>query len=396
MSTLSCPVPASRPAPRRCTTVVHVIESLDNGAVENWLLRMIAMSRDQGAPLRWILYSTLPREGRFDSLARDLGATVVHSPYELRHTVSFMRHMRAVLRESGADILHCHHDVMSAVYLAATAGLSLRRRIVHVHNADLEVPTASRWRAGLLRELMRHMCLIMADRIVGISEHTLAHFTKDRDRSARDVVLYYGVDTLQFRESSNATMLRDRLGLHPSQRILLFVGRMVAYKNPLYVLDVLEELTASHPETVAVFAGEGSLCEEVGRQAAVRGLAERTRVLGWRDDSAALMAAADVFLFPRAERRIEGIGPEGLGLTVVEAQAAGLPSLFTRAIPADAVVVPELCHIRGLNDGPREWAATVGAILDSPKPDREAALRTVAASRFSLACGFEQLAALYG
>jgi glycosyltransferase involved in cell wall biosynthesis len=107
------------------------------------------------------------------------------------------------------------------------------------------------------------------------------------------------------------------------------------------------------------------------------------------------MRCSDVFVFPRIERETASVGKEGLGLVVVEAQAAGLMSLLSRAIPDDAIVLPELCETEPLDAGSAAWGAAVRRILAKPKPNQAAALAAVERSPFSLEAGFRNLVALH-
>jgi len=134
-----------------------------------------------------------------DEKARALGARVIHSPVPIVRKAEFVRALRMELRRGEYDVLHCHHDIVSAVYLLAASGMPIRRRIVHVHNADEAVLTPSRLKQHLYREPMRRVCLFMADRIVGISNHTLDTFLAGRARRPqRDSVHYYGLDPTPF------------------------------------------------------------------------------------------------------------------------------------------------------------------------------------------------------
>jgi len=377
--------------------VIHMVESLDAGAVENWLLRMLRAGQTLGVPLDWTFYSVLSRPGRHDDAARKLGATVINSPVALDDKLAFVRSLRHTLRAGKYDVMHCHHDVVSAVYLGAAAGLGIPCKIVHVHNADLHVPTRSARKSALLREPLRQLCLRLAHRIVGISRHTLATFLNGRPRvPARDTVLYYGVDTQPFHAPQpDPGAIRRSLGLPTDAKLLLFVGRMVSYKNPVFLVDVLASIANADPNVYALFVGTGPLEEELGNRARSLGVADRIRVLGWRDDTATLMRASDLFVFPRVEDSSENGGIEGLGLVVVEAQAAGLPSLLSRGIPEDAIVLPELCETLSLGAGAKAWGVAVRRILSRPRPNDVLALEAIENSAFSLEAGFRGLTALH-
>src|SRR4029077_13632475 len=129
-------------------------------------------------------------------------------------------------------------------------------------------------------------CLRMADRIVGISNHTLGTFLGKRARRAgRDSVHYYGVDPAPFANTpSDRSSLRRRLHLAQDAPILLFAGRMVPEKNPMFAVEVLAKLCGMEPRAVGVFAGSGSQEQHVLKRAQELGIEDSVRLLGWRND----------------------------------------------------------------------------------------------------------------
>jgi glycosyltransferase involved in cell wall biosynthesis len=281
---------------------------------------------------------------------------------------------------------------MSAAYLVASAGLPFRKRIVHLHNTSLSLPTPSKVKTGLTREPMRQVCLRMADQIVGISKDALESFVGTRSTApGRHTVVHYAVDTERFARASPApTEFRRRLDLGPTAKILLFVGRMVEYKNPRFLVEILSHLSQKDREVIALFAGAGNQQDEVRKLAAERSLASRVRILGFREDVPELMLSSDLFIWPSLEEP-----KEGLGLGIVEAQAAGLPVLMSRSVPAEAVVVPELVKVLPLTAGAKGWSNAALEMLDQRHPDRRESLARVESSSFSMAAGVRNIMALY-
>jgi glycosyltransferase EpsF len=295
------------------------------------------------------------------------------------------------MKQGNYDILHCHHDVMSAVYLTAATGLPFRKRIVHIHNTSTSLPTPNRIKAGIIREPMRQICLRFADDIVGISRDALYSLVKDAAANrARHRVVHYAVDTSRFTEVPvDPVDFRRRLGFFPEARILLFVGRMVPYKNPLFIVEILDRLAAEQ-KVVAVFAGAGELQDAVAEQAKQRGLSDRVRVLGFCADVPGLMVNSDMLLWPSIEDP-----KEGLGLGIIEAQAAGLPILMSLSVPEEAVVIPELVSSLSLESGVDAWSKQVVEILNRPRPDRDACRVVIEQSDFSIDAGVRNLMQLY-
>lgn len=374
------------------TKVLQIIESLDNRAVESWLLRVFRHSLLEHPQIDWTFFCILPQAGEFDAEVRAAGGRVIHSDHELHDKIAFMTSLRRVMREGRYDILHCHHDIMSAVYLVASTGLPFKKRIVHLHNTALSLPTPNRLKANMVRSPMRQVCLQMADQIIGISGEALESLVGATEQDpARHQVVHYAVDTSRFKIAAvDRGRFRRELDLSQTARLLLFVGRMVDYKNPVFVVDVLEHLARLDSEVVAIFVGAGDQLETVRDAAAHKHLEDRVRLLGFRNDVPEIMLASDVLIWPSRE-----IPKEGLGLGIVEAQAAGLPILMSHSVPLEAVVVSEMVEVLPLAAGPAAWAERVVKLLQRPNPDPKKCLAAVESSSFAMDAGVNNLVGLY-
>lgn len=304
----------------------------------------------------------------------------------------FIRSLREELKRGAYGVLHCHHDLVSAVYLLASAGLPVRRRIVHVHNADEGIPTISKFKRTLYREPMRLLCLASADRIVAISNHTLIKFLAGRAyRPRRDTVHYYGVDTTPFEEGVvDPLEFRRQLEFPEDALILLFGGRVVPEKNPVYSVDILAELRRLEPRAVLVVAGAGSLEGEVVARARKLGVDNAIRVLGWRTDLPNIMRCSDCFILPRPENPMEGFG-----LAVVEAQLAGLRMLISSGIADDALLGNATYRRLSPSLGPDVWARAAVDLLCQPAPSAKEAISQLAGSPMDMDRALQQLLELY-
>jgi len=119
---------------------------------------------------------------------------------------------------------------------------------------------------------------------------------------------------------------------------------------------------------------------------AALGLRERIRFLGVRKDIERLMIGSDVLLFPSRG--------EGLGMAVVEAQAAGLPVLASDVVPRECVVVPELVRFQKVEAGEAAWADDLLKLAAQRRNITEPN-RRVAASAFSICQSAYALLKLY-
>jgi glycosyltransferase involved in cell wall biosynthesis len=264
---------------------------------------------------------------------------------------------------------------------------------VHVHNADQSVLTPNLLKQWVLRPALRAICLAGADRIVGISNHTLDTFLAGRRRRlGRDVVHCYGVDPGRFAATHiDRAVFRRELGLSENAQLLLFAGRMVPEKNPLFALEVLEHLRRLDPRAVGLFAGRGSLDEAVRDRAAQRGLSAAVRHLGWRDDLPDVMPCCDWFILPHLEQP-----QEGFGLAVVEAQLAGLRLLLSHGISNDPLLPCVRFRRQALSDGAQAWAEAAVELMNGPAPSAADAIADLKNSPMDMAHALDDLLALHG
>jgi len=378
---------------KTASRVLHVVEKLDRGAIENWLLRMLVHARARRIGLDWTFYCAVGLPGVIDEKIRGLGTGIVYSPVSLGRKVAFMRALRAELSRGAYDVLHCHHDLMSAVYLAASAGLPIRRRLVHVHNADEALPTPSPLKNWLYREPMRQLCLRTADRVVGISNHTLDTFLAGRRRRpGRDVVHYYGVDPQRFADlRPHKAQFRRELELADDALILLFGGRMVREKNPVFTVDVLAALRRREPRAVAVFAGSGALEDAIRARARALDIDGAVRMLGWRSDLPEIMVNSDWFILPHPEHPVEGFG-----LAVIEAQLGGLRLLISRGVADDPLLPTARFRRLLLSDNADEWAAAAVGLLAESEPSVPDTFAALARSPMDMDRALGDLLGLHG
>lgn len=144
-------------------------------------------------------------------------------------------------------------------------------------------------------------------------------------------VMYNAIDLSRFWFSETArAKVRADLGLAGNQTVIGHVGRFMPQKNHAFLLEVFAKACKKRDDLVLVCVGSGGAEAVVESLVAERGLSDRVKFLGQRSDVNELYQAFDVFALPSLY--------EGLCLVGVEAQAAGLPCLFSDAITREVDV----------------------------------------------------------
>ena len=153
----------------------------------------------------------------------------------------------------------------------------------------------------------------------------------------------------------------------PGQR-LFALGRL----HPNKGFDTLLRALALLPGATLALAGDGAERDALGRLARELGVAERVQFLGWRTDTAALLAACDVFICPSRH--------EPLGNVVLEAWSAARPVVAAASQGPTELIEHGNTGLLVPKDAPEPMAAAIAGLL--AEPARAAALAAAGRAEF--------------
>lgn len=140
-----------------------------------------------------------------------------------------------------------------------------------------------------------------------------------------------------------------------------FIGRYVDQKNPLYLIDVFNEIAKKQSNAKLVMIGFGELEAAMHEKIQQYGLQDKVEDLGRRDDIKQFYNAFDAFLLPSLY--------EGMPVVGIEAQCAGLPIFFSKNI-TEETTASELAHYIGLDEKPEAWAENIIKVVNDNMPLR--------------------------
>jgi phosphatidylinositol alpha-1,6-mannosyltransferase len=301
------------------------------------------------------------RDGR--PLPQHLAASV-HA-YRGAMAIPGRRVARAVERAARAE--GTSRVLFGTPWPLALIGPSLRARGLRyatvVHGAELLVPAALPGTKGLLTRALEG-----ADLLLAVSNFTAAKLAALLHSPPPIAVLRAHVDLERFRPATQHGAIRARLGLGEDDKIVLFLGRLVPRKGAQRLLRALPRIAARCPGAVVVVAGSGPQERRLRRLARGR----RDVVFAGRvphEDAPALVAAAAVFALPVSDRWW-GLDTEGLGVSLLEAQACGVPCVAgVSGGTSEAVIDDETGFVVDARDGAR-LASAIAFLIANPEHAR--------------------------
>jgi glycosyltransferase involved in cell wall biosynthesis len=213
---------------------------------------------------------------------------------------------------------------------------------------------------------------------------TLEHRTDSRWQ-----ILYCGVDMTPFRELVDSVAIRAEFGIPADAFVVGHVGRFEKEKKHQFLIDIVAEIAQREPKMYLLLIGDGSLRSEIQQKVIQNGLANRVTFAGLRPDIPQLMLGAiDLFLLPSIY--------EGLGLVLIEAQAAGLPCVFSDVVPEEANAVKPLVRQVSLSKSASAWAEAVISARSAASAITQAdTLAVLENSPFNIAVSVQKLTEVY-
>jgi glycosyltransferase involved in cell wall biosynthesis len=366
--------------------ILHVVGSLGMGGVETWLMQVLRHIDRDRFQMDFLVGTTEP--GIYDAEALSLGCQILPC-LDIANPWRYAQNFRAILQQQEPyDVIHVHVHYFSGwvLWLAQQQGIPLR--IVHSHNDHYQIEQHSPWQRQLYRAGMKALIRHCATHRIATSQQAAVDLWGGQGKTSfSHEILYSGIDLAPFRATVEPVQLRSQLNLPSQAWVIGHAGRFEHQKNHEFIVEVEAEVMRRQPNTYLLLLGEGSLRQPIEDQARSLGIQDHVIFAGVRLDKVALMLGAmDAFLFPSHH--------EGLGMALVEAQAAGLPCLTSDVVPQEAIVVPELVQQLSLQETASTWATTLLRMVPA-RVARAAALAQVEASPLNNQHSLQQLTQLY-
>ncbi|MGI8856819.1 MAG: glycosyltransferase [Thermomicrobiales bacterium] len=368
--------------------ILHVLGMMERGGAETWLMHLLRMIDRDRYRMDFVVHLAAPQD--YDDEIRALGSALIVCPHT-RQPLRYAREFTRILREHGPyDVVHSHvhHYSGLVLRLAKRAGVPVRIAHSHLDASAFETQASPQRRAYL--KLMRHWLDRSATDGLAASRQAAADlFGPGWEADARYRTLFCGVDLSLFGAPVCRDTVRAEFHIPQGAFVIGHVGRFTEQKNHAFLLDVAAEVVRRDANARFLLVGEGELCPAMMERAAALGLGTHLIFAGSRADVPRLMRGAmDAFLFPSRY--------EGLGLVLVEAQAAGLPCVVADVVPCEADIVPPLVHRLSLQQSAGAWADALLAIRDHASPVAQpAALAIARATPFDVMASWNALERVY-
>ncbi|MDN5301102.1 MAG: hypothetical protein PWQ60_616 [Thermoanaerobacteraceae bacterium] len=287
----------------------------------------------------------------YDDEIEKLGGKIIHLPSPREKLFLYGNELKKAIENYGPyDVIHSHVHYFSGFILKLAKSKDIPVRIAHSHN------TYDGKKDSLIRNIYRIYMRILiknnATYLLGCSKAACESlFGKNCWIDERVRIVPNAIDLSPYENLPDKTILRKKLHLPINVPIVGHIGRFHPQKNHKFIIEIFSELIKQIPSAHLVLVGDGPLRKDIEDLVKQKSIEKNVHFLGIRKDIPEILGALDVFLFPSLY--------EGLGIVLIEAQAAGLPCIVSDVIPNDVNIVKGLIEFISLDSDINYWISQI-------------------------------------
>ncbi len=335
--------------------VLHVVGAMYPGGLENFIMNLYGRMDREKIQFDFVVHAR--KENDYVEKIEAMGGKVYVLPRLTKSPVANLKQLRKIVKENGYKVVVRHTSnalVVPQMFVAKRAGAKV---ICHSHNET--DPQALLHKIGRL-----FMSMSVTERFACSEKAGQWMYGKQDFR-----VIHNAIDIQNFAYRKEAAdKIKEEFHLQ-GKKVYGHIANFIQSKNHLYLMKIYKEILKLEPDSVFFCVGEGDIRDEIEAEIKRLNLEEHVILTGIRKDVPDFMSCFDVLIFPSKF--------EGLPLTLIEAQAAGLPCLISDTITKDVIVTEGLVEMESIEKEPEEWAKRA-IVMAAKEKDRT--------------CQFEQIA----
>lgn len=318
--------------------ILQVVSILNAGGMENYIMNLYRCIDRSRIQFDFIVHHIA--RGLYEEEIESLGGEIYHfSVLDDKNLTKYIRELNTFFKKHQEyKIVHGHLSSLAVLYLGAAKKNGIKWRIAHSHGAGfLHTPKGyakyllfrtTKWNANV-----RLACSTEAGRYL-------------YGRDTFDFVPN-GIDSARFSfNSKTREEIRRRLGIEKNF-VIGHIGRFNLQKNHKFLLEIFKGVVEKRPEARLLLLGDGELYQKIREIARELDLQNVIVFAGVHKDVENYYQAMDVFALPSLF--------EGLPVTGIEAQYAGLPCYFSNKITREVTISPYVKYIKIDDTGLDEW-----------------------------------------
>lgn len=320
----------------------------DFGGLEKVVLGYSEMLLKLGLQCDFVIFG---KKFLFEEELCKKGGKIFYLPSKMRSWKAYNKKMNDIFKAEKYDAVWANYSGLTNIDMLKLAKkYRIPKRIAHSHVASL---VWSGWLARYLVPLFHYMNKSVVSYFATdfwACSKKAGEFMFPKKVHKKITVINNALDTeLFYPDKQTRDRVRKELNIE-NNFVISHIARMCEDKNQLFMLDVFCEVLKNVKNAKLLFVGDGELRDAIFEKAETLGIKNNIIFTGFKNNVADYYKSSDVFLFPSIS--------EGLGLSLIEAQACGVPCVASAAVPKEADVT-ECVKFINLDAPADTWAQEI-------------------------------------
>lgn len=282
-------------------------------------------------------FATVRKHLDFEDEILSSGATVKYiSCTAENNKEQFIEELTRIFK-SGYDVVHLHTSFWKGFLVEEIArDCNVPKIIVHSHSTHIDIAdNIKRAETEKIHNIRKkEFNISLATDFCACSNAAADWLFGEQIPRDKIKILKNAIDVDKFIFNKDIReRYRRELGLEGCF-VIGHVGRFAYQKNHEFLVDVFYEVSKLNDRARLLLIGGGSIETDIRKKASALGLDNKIIFVGVRSDVNYLLQAMDVFCLPSRF--------EGLGIVLVEAQAAGLKCIASDTIPDEVCITDNI------------------------------------------------------
>lgn len=321
--------------------ILHIVTIMNRAGLETMLMNYYRKIDRNKIQFDFLVHRS--EEGDYDDEIKSLGGKIYYAPaINLKNIFLYNKIVKDFFtNHKEYKIVHSHIDALSCFPLKAAKSAGIPIRIAHSHNNNFNKDAKY-----FFRLICKKRIKFYATDYFGCSKEAINFMFGNNIINPTVLKNAIDSDKYSFNEKSRDN-IREKLGIN-GKFVIGHIGRFSYQKNHEFLIDVFSEILKLHSNSTLLLIGSGEEEEKIKLKVKNLNLENSVQFLGTRDDIPSLLHGMDVFILPSHF--------EGLGIVLIEAQAAGLHCLTSADFVTNEAKITNFLEYISLQKNPSVWA----------------------------------------
>lgn len=333
--------------------VLQVLGRLNRGGAESMIMNLYRNVDREKVQFDFVIHTKEHCDFTDEVIA--LGGRIYSAPrYNVKNHFAYKKWWNNFFKtHTEYKVIHGHMYSIASIYLKIANKYGLKT-ISHSHTSSAKTGFS-----GVVKRVIQLPLKNIPDWLFACSDNAGRWlYGENVGKRQNYILLKNAIDFQKYIYTPEiAGKIRRELGIE-NKFVVGHIGRMFPAKNHPYLLEIFKAYSQKNENSILLLVGDGPDRKTIGKKAEELGISDKVIFTGVRSDVNEVLQAMDIFVFPSFY--------EGLPVTVIEAQATGLPCLISDAV-TDEVCITDLVTRYSLGNSPEMWADKIAEMTPSER-----------------------------